>query len=367
MYINDALQLIAALYQRQIETGKRFSVELQAGPGIGKSEGVRELTELPEDTRDKVTSIPKTLGLETFGFKPFFLSTLEQPDVRGFGLPSKDSDGTPIMTFTSAPWMPRAGEPKNGIIFLDEFRQAGHDVQKPAAELLLNGSVGDSKLPIEWMVVAASNREKDRSGVQRELAFISNRRMLINIDPNLPAWVEWAERPGNDIHWAAIAFAKNSPGDVFKDEIPVEPGPFCTPRSLVQASYLIGQLPDAMMTEACVGLLGEGTGAKFMAFLRVAESLPDFDDIVKKPDTAPVPDEDRPDAQYATMQMVAHRADKDTAAPAFTYLQRMPREFQVSGLQSVLRKTPEIVQSKGFTDWLRKNKDLVASANLLEK
>jgi len=356
MYINDAQQLIMKLYKRQLETGRRFSVELQSGPGIGKSEATGQLGGM----------IQKAMGLESFDFKPFFLSTLEQPDVRGFGLPAKDTDGTPIMSFTKAPWMPKAGDAKHGIIFLDEFRQAGHDVQKPAAELLLNGRVGDSQLPIEYMVVAASNREKDRSGVNRELAFITNRRMLVEIEPNLDAWVNWAEQPKNDIHWTAVAYAKHSPGDIFKDEVPDKSGPFATPRSLVQTSYLVGQLADKLLTEAVVGLLGEGVGAKFVAFLRVAESLPDFDEIVANPKKCPVPDEDRPDAQYATMQMVAHRADGDTAAPAFTYLQRMPREFQVAGLQSVLRKTPEVVQSKGFTDWLRKNKELVANANMLE-
>lgn len=356
MFLNDAQSLIVDLFARQIQTGRRFSVELEAGPGIGKSEGTAQLRE----------RIMKRMSLEGFGFKPFFLSTLEQPDVRGFGLPTKDTDGSPIMTFTKAPWMPRVGDPTHGIIFLDEFRQAAHDVQKPAAELLLNGRVGDSQLPITWMVVAASNREKDRSGVQRELAFISNRRMLISIEPNLDAWVQWAEQPKNDIHWAAVAYAKHSPGDVFRDTVPEQSGPFCTPRSLVQASYLIGHLQDKLLTEAVIGLLGKGVGSKFVAFLRVAESLPSYEEIVKAPMKAPVPDADRPDAQFATMQMIAHRATADTAAPAFDYLQRMPREFQVAGLQSVLRKTPEVVQSKTFTAWLRKNRELVANANLLD-
>lgn len=355
MFINEAQKLIVELYKRQLETGRRFSVELQSGPGIGKSEATQQL----------VNIIKKEMQLEAFSYKPFFLSTLEQPDVRGFGLPTKDTDGTPIMAFTKAPWMPRANDAKHGIIFLDEFRQAGHDVQKPAAELLLNGRVGDSQLPITYMVVAASNREKDRSGVQRELAFISNRRMLINIEPNLDAWVNWAEQPKNDIHWAAIAFAKHSPGDIFRDTVPDKSGPFATPRSLVQTSYLIGKLNDKLLTEAVVGLLGEGVGAKFVSFLRVAENIPSFEEIVANPDSAPLPDKERPDAQYATTQMLAHRTDSDTAKPAFEYLQRLPREFQAMGLHSILKRTPSIVQNKDFGIWIRKNKDLIVNASML--
>lgn len=354
MHLNKAIKLVAKLYKRQIETGERFSVELVSGPGIGKSESRLQIGEL----------IKKVLKLEAFGDKAFFLSTVEQPDVRGFGLPSKDTDGRAIMTYTAAPWMPKANDPKHGILFLDEFRQAGHDVQKPAAELLLNGRVGDNQLPITWMVVAASNREKDRSGVQRELAFLSNRRMEIKIEPNLDSWVDWAERRA--IHWLAIAFAKRQPGLVFGDTVPDKPGPFCTPRSLVKVSHLIGQLEMDEFTEAAAGLIGEGTAAQFVSFLRVAEQLPDFTDIIANPKKCKLPDENRPDAQYATMQMIAHRVDNDSATPAFQYLQRMGKEFQVAGLKATLRRCPAVLQSKEFSGWVKENRDLLLNANMLD-
>lgn len=355
MNIKETKDLIKTLFKLQQETGRRFSVELQSGPGLGKSESVRQVAE----------ELGADLDTE-FGYKPFFLSTLEQPDVRGFGLPAKDTDGTPAMVFTKAPWMPKSNEPKYGILFLDEFRQAGHDVQKPAAELLLNGAVGDSRLPITWMVVAASNRENDRSGVQRELAFISNRRMLITIEPHLDSWVEWAEKRG-DIHWAAIAFAKRSPGDVFSDRVPDKSGPFCTPRTLVQMSYMIGKMPMGMFTEAAAGLVGQGTAAKFTAFLKVAEQIPEFEDIINDPKGTPVPDSERPDAQYAVMQMVAYRVDPDTAQQAFTYLTRLPKEFQVSGIKAALNRVPKIIQHQDVQGWLRQHKELILATNLIEK
>lgn len=353
MNLKDGKTLLKTLFKLQVQTGHRFTIEMQSGPGLGKSEGVMQCAqELSNEMGDQV------------GCKPFFLTTVEQPDVRGFGIPTKDTDGTPDMRYTRAPWAPKASDPKHGIIFLDEFRQASHDVQKPAAELLLNGRVGDTVLPITWMVVAASNREKDRSGVQRELAFITNRRMLITIDPNLDAWVEWAET--HDIPWEAISFAKAHPGDVFADAIPDKSGPFCTPRSFVQMSRMIGQLDINLFTQAAQGLIGEGVGAKFVAHLRIAEQLPPFEDIVANPKKCKLPDRERPDAQYATMQMIAHRLDKDTAVPAFEYLKRMTREFQVSGIKAALRRCPQIAHSKDFSNWIRENKELLMNANLLD-
>lgn len=353
MNLKEAKNLIKAVFQTQIETGVRMSIELESGPGLGKSEGISQCaTELTEEWSTPVA------------FRPEFLSTREPPDVAGFGIPSRDEDQTPIMVRTRAPWMPKKDDPEHGIILLDEFRQANHDVQKPAAELLLNGRVGESHLPITWMVVAASNREKDRSGVQRELAFISNRRMLVKVEPSLDAWVEWAETKG-DVNPLAIAFCKVNPGIVFADAVPDKPGPFCTPRTLVRVSYLIGKLDMAAFTEAAAGYIGEGAAASFVAFLRVAEELPSFEDIVAAPLKAHVPQ--KTDAAYAAMQMIAHRVSDATAMPAMQYLKRMGKEFQVAGLRSTIRRTPSLMNTPDFLSWMKDNKDLVVSANLLDK
>ncbi len=353
MNLKQSKNLIKSVFKRQIATGERFSIELVSGPGLGKSEAMLQVSQ----------ELEKELG-EPFGFLPFFLSTKEAPDIGGFGIPTTDTDGSAIMQWTKAPWMPRAGSPKYGIVFLDEFRQSNHDVQKPSAELLLNGAVGESHLPITWMVLAASNREKDRSGVQRELAFVSNRRMEIKVTPDLEAWVDWAER--KDIHWGAIAFAKHQPGLIFGDTVPEKPGPFCTPRSFVKMSHLIGELDMEMFTEAASGLVGEGCAAQFVSFLRVVEQLPEFDEIVADPKKCRLPEKDRPDAQYATMQMIAHRVNNDTASPAFNYLKRMPKEFQVAGLRATLRRCPAVLQSKDFANWVKENRDLLVNANLLD-
>jgi len=353
MNIMQAKQLIKSTYHQQVKTGNRFTIELESGPGLGKSEMVDQLAvELGEEME-----LP-------FANKDFFLNSKEAPDMGGFGLPGSDEEGNKIMNYTRAPWMPRSGDPDHGFIFLDEFRQSAHDVQKPAAELLLKGRVNDSWLPITYMVLAASNREKDRSGVQRELMFVTNRRMLITITPDLDSWVDWAERKG-DIHWAAIAFAKHKPGLVFQDTVPEKAGPFCTPRSFVQMSYLIEQLPSDLFTEAAAGYIGEGAAAEFTSFLRVVEQLPTFDEIVADPKGCKLPETDRPDAQFATMQMIAHRVDGGTAAPAFNYLKRMPEEFQVAGLKATLKRQPQVLNNQDFAKWVKENKALIVNANLL--
>lgn len=354
MNINQAIAMIHDIYMVQIATGERFAIELVSGPGIGKSSAVRQAAE----------KIAKTLG-KPVTMKDFFLTTVEPPDVRGFGLPSKDEKGNLTMQFTRAPWMPKHDAPEHGILLLDEFGQAQPDVAKPSAELWLHGRVGDSELPITYMVIGASNRESDRSGVNRSLAFIENRKMKIEIQPDLDSWVDWAERVENNIHPLAIAYAKHQPGDVFQESVPDKPGPFCTPRTLCKVSHLIGKLDHSQMFAAAVGYLGTAVGTKLMAFLKVADRLPSFEDIVNNPAKALLPDS--PDVQFAATQMLVHRVTQETARQAFTYLGRMGKEFQISGLKSALKRTPALLNHPDFAVWLRENKDLIMSVSQLDK
>lgn len=351
MRINDARDLIVKLHNLAVKSAIYISTLLVGPPGVGKSSIVEQAAEV----------LSRQYG-ERVMCKSFHLTTVEPPDVRGFGLPANGPNGSRIMMFTTPPWAVQAGEPERGILFLDELGQAGHDVQKPAAELLLHRRVGGYQLPPGWIVVAASNREKDRSGVVKELAFITNRRMAIQIEPELDAWVQWAER--SNVHPLIIAFAKWKPGIVFTDSVPEKSGPFCTPRSLVTVGELIGHLDGAMFLEAAQGLVGEAA-TELVAFLRVAAELPSFEQIVANPGGTPVPM--KPDACYAAMQMVAHQVSGETCEPCFTYLKRMPVEFQVAGLKATLNRCPEIISQKSFTAWLVQNKQLVTAANIIAR
>jgi hypothetical protein len=352
MNLREYKKLLIEVYKAQLETGKRFAIEAVSGPGLGKS----------EVTYQACMEAGRQLKVD-MNFISEFLSTREQPDVAGYSLPGKDTDGSLIMQRTRAPWFPRAGSAEHGFLFLDEYRQSSQDVQKPSAELLLNGAVGETKLSIKYMVVAASNREKDRSGVNKMLAFIENRRMLVSIDPDVVVWVEdYAEPYGIDPF--TTAFAKAKPQLVFHDTVPEKPGPFCTPRTLVKVSHLRQRLPMQLFTEAAAGYLGEGTAAEYVSFMRVAEKLPPFEEICQRPDKCMVPD--TMDAQYAAMQMLAFRVTGKTAKAVFTYLKRLGEEFQVAGLKASLRRTPVLAQSPDFRQWIKDNAELVAAANLLD-
>lgn len=362
----------------------KLSVELKSAPGIGKSSLVEQICAELSITYD-----------EPVGLMTFMLSTIDSIDVGGFMYPEEDPEGGPtkISAFSLPPVLPHpnhfkdmghgsyyvfvkgervdsySGVPRIGVLFLDEFAQATHDVQKPAADLILNRRIRGRGLPEGWCVWAASNREKDRSGVQKSLAFVVNRRCEIEIQPALDPWVVWAEQ--NNVPPLIIAWAQWQPGTVFEGEVPTEPGPFCTPRSLVNCGQVLdamsekpGMIPvgNALATEAAAGYIGKSAATTLMAFASMASELPTFEEIVDDPKGAHLP-HDRPDAVLAITQLLAHRVGPETANEVFTYLKRLGKEFQVPCLKAALRRTPAMVHNPDFAKWLRDNKSLIAAAS----
>lgn len=349
--LKEAEDIIRAAYLLQTETGQRVTVHLKSPPGVGKSSMIKQLA--------------KKLGEEMkvpFGCKEFFLNSKESPDMGGYGLPDEDSDGAKIMSYTRAPWMPLADDPQHGFIFLDEFLQAQQDVQRVCAQLMLDGRVNDSILPITYMVIAASNGENDRSGVNREMAFVVNRTMELNVRFDLDTWTEWAEK--NGVHWMITAFAKRFPS-AFVSEVPSDPGPFCTARSLTSVSGLIDRVPKHLFHTAAAGFIGAGRAADVKAFMNVVDEIPTFDEVLRDPVNAKLPGVDRMDALYAAMQMVATLVTSETADKVFKYISRMPRDFQIAGLKAALNTNEDILHNEDFQRWCRDNRDLIKSANLL--
>jgi hypothetical protein len=353
MNINEAGKLINDLLDMAIDDGKYVALRLNSGPGLGKTSIVRQAALQAGRKRGvKVTA------------KVVRLSEVEQPDVRGYGIPPAGNISTNKMEFSLPFWAwDKEKDGEYGILFLDEFSQCADDIQKVAAQLLLERSVGEYTLPAGVIVVAAGNRESDRSGVRKTMAFVQNRLMDIDINPYKDALIEWMEKNGISPH--VISFVESHPGLVLQDKVPDRPGPFCTPRTVVMLGTLIGKMSMDRFTECATGLLGESAGAKFVAHLRVIEQLPKFSEIVADPKNAKLPPDDRPDGNYAVMQIIAHNVTGPTTKPAFEYLRRMGKEFQAAGLRSSLRRCPQIVQQPEFATWLRDNRSLLEAAHVV--
>tara|TARA_R110000772_G_scaffold62030_1_gene139477 strand:+ start:76 stop:1128 length:1053 start_codon:yes stop_codon:yes gene_type:complete len=345
MKISD---LNTALLTRLYETKRPML--LVGGSGIAKTSIVEAFTE--------------AMG---FGRVSFHLTSIDAPDVRGFLIPQKSDDG-PVSVFTKPPIISaiEATGMEKGVLFLDEFLQADHLVQKAIRPLLTERVVGDHKLPDGWTVWAASNRPSDKAGANRILGHVTNAVLMLDVTADVTGWLSWAGK--QKIHPMCMAFASSRPGVVFSADAPKDPTrPYCTPRSFTYLSEYLARdavdmnLPsDGISTEVAQGFIGEAAAAEFFAFIKVANELPTIEQILADPNSAKLPAPDRMDAQYAAVQMCVHHSESSTVDKLFTYVERLNKELQVTAAKQLMdRSEGTLVNSQVLANWVSKNRALI--------
>lgn len=340
--------------------------ELVAGPGVGKSETVEN---------DFIQVLSDHFG-EPFGIVTEHLATRDAPDVGGFMVPTKDADGRAVSAYT-VPYIIKRIEDQvaagftRGILFLDEFRQTDHLVQKAVASLLLNGKLGEWSIPDGWRVMLASNRAADGAGTNKVLTHIINRIGEIPIEFDLDGLCAYGQRPHVNTHPMVEAFWRARPGLIYQDTTPKDGKPFSSPRSQISAAnYLRVKMrdnPDSMHIPAdertqqiIMGKVGQACAAEMFAFFRVANELPTIEEIIADPENAKRPNDARLDAQYAALTMAVYHADATNVEPVFKYITRLSREMQTSAAKTLLEKEGgSLLNSPALSGWIAKNKSLI--------
>jgi len=342
-----------------------ISIELVSAPGRGKSQFVRQLYEqlAREEPGD-------------WGYAELFLATQTPPDLIGYqfkGEVEYDGKSFAVTDPTMPSWfMCEDGRPvfayPRGILFLDEFGQGQTDVKAAAAELILNKRLGKWRLPDGWIVIAASNRSSDRSGVTKSLDFVINRRMEIHVTDDLASWEDWANKYG--VHPDIVTFAMQNPEIVFSDGVPEKQGPWCTPRSLVLAEKMLRAISPGMdlrtdpsALELTAGLIGEAAAAQLMANLKLAADMPSYDEIVRAPDATPVPD--KPDVQMLIAYRLAAMVQEKDLQPVITYVGRMGMEMGMLFAKATTKRKPLMINAKPFMTWCMQNSTIMAAIGKL--
>lgn len=343
------------------------AVHLIGPPGIGKTDVLRN------EVRARLGGMYNT----EFGYHEVQVPTIDAPDVRGFLVPTQVTrpDGTkyPSAFYTRSALIPSEEYLKQhprGIMVLDERNAGDMLTLKALAPAVLWKQFGEHKLPDGWIVVSTSNRISDRAGVSKPPTHLVNRERVVQMVADCDSWAVWAEEKG--LHPMGIAFAKKFVGSVFTDAVPAGDGPFPTPRSFVAAlKYLALRagvdkdgnpnmaLPDdPLAQEVVAGSVGDGTASQMFAFFKLHTELPDVEDIIKDPTGAKCPT--RLDAAYAAMQMCIHYAQAKNADQIWQYVERLPKELQVSAAHSLIGKLKgSLLNTKRLGQWVANNSALI--------
>lgn len=308
-------------------------------PGIGKSMGTHEWA--------------ASLSLPVIDWR---LTLMDSVDMRGT---PREKNGYTV-------WAPPAELPRDGegVLFLDELPQSRMEVKNVAAMLVLEGRIGEWRLPKGWWVVAAGNRMGDAAGTSPMPTHLNNRFWHVDLDLSHADWFEWAE--AKDVDYRVVAYLRYMEAALLEFDPKSKDAAFPTPRSWVGVSDImkeIGQekevlaLDPPLLSEMVGGNVGRVRGGEFVGFLRVLHSLVSMDQILNSPSTAPIPNE--PSVRYALATGLTRAVSKKSIGAAFEYMQRISKEFAFVFARKLEREQPELRKTAAFTKFCADNADYI--------
>lgn len=310
----------------------RWPAFIWGPPGVGKSAVVKK--------------IASALGLSL-------------RDVRAALLDPTDLRGIPAVIDGKAVWCPPSFLPSDsepsGLLFLDEINAAPPLVQASLYQLVLDRQIGEYRLPDGWRIVAAGNRQTDRSVVFRLSSALANRFTHIQFEADFDDWRAWAL--SSHIEPTVIGFLALRPQLLLGE--PGEGPAYPTPRTWEMASDVIGVSEGiAQCADVLPGVIGEGAAAEFLGYARTALREDDFRRIAADPKAAKLPNS-LSDA-FALTAWLAYRASEPTIRTAgAVLLTRLPVEFAVILARDLVRASAEFLKEPGYRDFARKHGKLL--------
>lgn len=293
----------------KVVMNEHLPLMLWGAPGIGKSSIVKQIA-----TENKWQLIDLRLSL------------LNPVDLRGLPIIDKKEN--------IAKWLPPEFLPKAngaGILFLDEINKAPGSVMAAAYQLILDRAVGNYRLPDNWRIVAAGNRESDKAQVNRLPSALANRFIHLEVKADVKSWKAWALK--NKIDERIISFI-DFKNDILATLPKKDEKAYPTPRSWEFASMILGLYEDVENARPLInGAVGEGATSEFYAWLPTFMSLPSAIDILDgKSKTVPK----RPDVITALINSLVANLTPENLPTFFEYTFKLKGEYSVLAIKSAI-------------------------------
>lgn len=340
------------LYKDDVKAVNKFpSVMLWGAPGVGKSQGVRQIA----------SNIEKETGIRVY-----------VTDVRLLLFNPIDLRGIPVadMNKRLAVWLrPKIfhmqSEDCFNILFLDEISAAPASVQAAAYQITLDRKVGEHKLPDNCIVIAAGNRVTDKSVAVKMPKALANRLLHIEIEGYFSSWHKWALT--NNINHKVIGYLSENRNRLFGFDPSNDDLAFPTPRTWEMVSNILNSYDDDHIKSypLIAGLVGNGPAAEFKSWCKVYANLPKIENIFNGTETK-VPS--RTDELYALINSMTSYAssckyDQVKIGNSLNYAKGLPADYAELLLQnySLLDKDYSIFlkQIPEYIDYARKRGSLI--------
>jgi hypothetical protein len=317
-------------------------------PGVGKSQGVRQLAVVIEEGTGKKAHVT---DVRLLLFNPI--------DLRG--IPTANAEKTLAVWLKPKIFQMDESADVVNFLFLDEISAAPPSVQSAAYQITLDRTVGEHKLPDNCVVIAAGNRVTDKSVAYKMPKALANRLCHLEIEGDFKSWKEWAIKKG--INEKVVGFLSFRPTNLMKFDATNDDCAFATPRSWEMISNILNHVSDDVdkvypLIAGCVGL---GVAVEFRTWCAIYKQLPDIERIFAG-NCAQVPQQT--DAIYAVVSSMVgyaakHKNDMEKIANSIQYAQKLPPDFATILLKDYMVLEPDyerkLMSVPEFSVWLSKN------------
>ena len=343
-------QMVAQLsdaFSSLIESNTPFkhfpAIMLWGPPGVGKSQGVRQIAaEVQRRTGKRVLVTDIRLLL----FNPV--------DLRG--IPTANAEKTLAIWLRPKIFDMDPGEDIVNILFLDEITAAPQSVQAAAYQITLDRTVGEHQLPENCIVLAAGNRVTDRSVAFNMPKALANRLCHVEIKGDAASWHEWALLSG--VHPFVMGYLDYNSSSLTMFDPAEDNLAFPTPRSWEMVSNILNTVSDniTQVYPLIAGCIGANTAGAFRTWCEIYQHIPPMEQIFGGGQCTPP---DRPELLYATVAAMADYARKGATETALghsvDFACSMPIEFRFRlftdyyRIRSVRQK---LMGNKTYTQWV---------------
>jgi hypothetical protein len=247
-----------------------------------------------------------------------------------------------------------------GIVVLEEIDKCPPLVQASVLGLLHERKLGDYTVPDGCYFMLTANKISDGAGANKLITPLMNRVMLLAMEVSNEDWQAWALEEGIDHR--VRSYLNYRPAQLHQFKPGTGQRAFPSPRSWEYVSRVLPHMPDHLKLPMTAGLLGEGTAAEFIGYLRICDELPNIDSIIKDPKGSKVPKDMA--VGYALCGALAERckdATQDTLRAIITYHSRMTDELSVLTMREMYVVSKTVRQMKEAADWLRAHKNVFSN------
>ena len=286
--------------------------------------------------------------------------------------PSEDGGDATHCLFDGIAQAFRATRPT--VFSISDLGMAGGETLKAIVDLVQFGRIDNRTLPECVVIVASSNDVGHGADVQGLIEPLKTRwHSIINIETNVNDVVGYGLANG----WPSdlCAFLRNAPDSLhdWKPSKSMSIDGAC-PRGW---EYVAGWINDGFDDpEVIAGCVGKGRATQYLAFRALINELPDVDQCLLDPASAPVPV--NPSAQWLVSMALASKMTAGNFGQAVKYLSRLPAMFRAFSIRDAFqaeatRRTDKtlpkgwaaLASSRDFAAWAVSSdgKDVMSAAS----